>query len=155
VGVVPVEPAGATPPPATAPQVAVVAGSADLSMSGGPYPLTVRVANMNALGALSLAVTYDPAVLRAIVVNQGTFMQQGEVTPTFVPRIDNTTGRIDIAISRTAEKPGATGAGDIAVIMFEPVAPGTATVTVAGTAATSTGQVITPQFAPATVTVRR
>jgi hypothetical protein len=154
VGVVPVEPVGAGTP-APQPQIAVSAGAADLSMSGGPYPVAIRAINMSQLAALSLTVTYNPAVLRATVVNPGTFMQQGDVSPTFVPKIDNMAGRIDISISRTAEKPGATGTGDLAAIMFEPVAPGTSPVTITGAAASTTGQVITAQMVPTSVTVRR
>ena len=35
------------------------------------------------LGVLSLTVTHDPTVLRAVNVVQGTHMQQGGVTTTF------------------------------------------------------------------------
>jgi hypothetical protein len=157
-----VEPAGATTPTpsATAPTIAAMTGSTDLVMSGGPYPVTIRASNMNALGAMSLSITYNPAVLRAVVVNAGSFIQQGDVTPVFVPRIDNTQGRIDLSISRPAERPGATGTGDVAVIMFEPVAAGTSTITISGSAASvpgagGTAQVITAQFVPANITVRR
>jgi hypothetical protein len=81
-------------------------------------------------------------------------MQQGGVTPTFVPKIDNTAGRIDISISRPADVSGAAGTGMLAAIMFEPVAPGTAQVTVTGTAASTAGPIPVTNV-PGTVTVKR
>ena len=56
-------------------------------------------------------------------------MQQGGVTPTFTPKIDAALGRIDIAIARPNDEPGASGTGLLAGIVFQAVAPGSSQVT--------------------------
>ena len=77
---------------------------------------------MSDLGAVTLTITYDPKVVKATSVSPGTFMQQGGVTPVFVPKIDEATGRIDIAVSRGGTAPGATGTGLLAGLVFQAVA---------------------------------
>jgi general secretion pathway protein D len=162
IGVVPVTPVGggaATPTPTPTPtptsaRFSVGVGTGDFSMSGGPYPVSIQATDVPQMSAVSLSITYNPAVVRAVAVNQGTLMQQGGVTPTFVPKIDNNAGRIDISISRPADVSGAAGTGMLAAIMFEPVAPGTAQVTVTGTAASTAGPIPVTNV-PGTVTVKR
>jgi general secretion pathway protein D len=161
VGLVPVEPVpsgaapGATPPTAPAQIVIRPPGTEALPTIGGPYPVLIEVANVSQLGTVSLTVTYNPAVLKAITVLPGTFLQQGGATPTFVPRIDAAAGRIDIAISRAGNLAGASGiTGLLASIQFQAVAPGSSPITVTGVATTPGGQPITVQMVPATVTVK-
>jgi len=159
VGVVPVTPvtAGgatpATPPPTGQPQFSVGVGSTEFTTTGGPYSVPIMASNVTGLAAASITIEYNPAVLRATVVNQGTFMQVPGTRATFGPNIDNAKGRIDIALA-TNERVGVTGSGPLAAIMFEVVAPGTSPITISGTAATSTGTVQV-QWTPASVTVRR
>jgi general secretion pathway protein D len=156
VGVVPVVPVvpvtGAGTPPAGQPQFAIGIGSTEFTTTGGPYAVPIQATNVSNLAATSLTIEYNPAVLRATVVNPGTFMQQGGARPTFVPNIDNTKGRIDIAISTNGA--GVSGSGPLAAIMFEAVAPGTSQISMTGTAATPSG-VLQVQMVPANVTVRR
>jgi hypothetical protein len=93
--------------------------------------------------------------VKATSVSPGTFMQQGNVTPTFAPKIDEVNGRIDIAISRGANAPGAAGTGLLAGLVFQGVAAGNAKITVAGTAFTPDGKPIAIQLpAPTTVVVK-
>ena len=51
-------------------------------------------------------------------------MRQGGVTASFTPRIDAATGRVDIAITRAGDQTGASGAGLLAALIFDAVAPG-------------------------------
>ncbi len=154
--IVAVEPAGAAPPPAgAAAQLLLTVPTADLQMGGAPYTVPVSIAGVSQLGAATLTITYDPKVLKATSVSPGTFMQQGNVTPTFVPKIDDAAGRIDIAISRSGTAPGAAGSGPLAGLSFQAVGPGTSKITITATAFTPEGKPIVVQLpAAASVTVK-
>jgi hypothetical protein len=129
--------------------------AAEFQMGGAPYSVPIHIVNVSQLGTATVTVTYDPAVLKADTVVQGTFMQQGGVTPTFSPKIDAAAGRIDIVVTRGPDQPGANGAGPIAGIIFKAVGAGTAKITVVGVATTPTGQAIPIQAGPpATVVVK-
>jgi len=159
VGVVPVQavpnPAEAPKPPAGAGQLLVSTPGSELALSGGPYAVPVQIANVSQVGAVAITLTYNPAVLRATVVNQGTFMQQGGTTTTFVPKIDAAAGRVDIAISRTgASGANATAASLLAAVMFQPVAAGTSQITLTGAVTSVGGQPIAVQTASASVVVK-
>jgi type II secretory pathway component GspD/PulD (secretin) len=156
-GVVPIQPVTpATEPSATPSQgrVVVAAPTAPLAV-GAPYTVPISVENVSqALGVLSLTVTYDPTVLRAVNVVQGTHMQQGGVTTTFAPKIDTATGRVDIAIARPFDRPGVMGNGLLGAIAFEAIRSGTSPITIQGVLTTTTGVSIPVQMVSATVTVK-
>jgi general secretion pathway protein D len=156
VTVVPVEPvtggAGEAPAPAT--QIVVTPPGTELQTTGGPYTVPVMITGVSQLGTVTLTVTYNPAVLRAVSVSQGTFMQQGGVATTFVPRIDAQAGRIDIAITRTNDASGASGTGLLAGVVFQAIGAGTSPLGLSGVATTAGGQPISVQLVPASVTVK-
>jgi len=104
------------------------------------------------LGAVTLTITYDPKVLKAVSVNASPFMNQGGVTPTFVPKIDQAAGRIDIAILRPGTVPGASGTGMVAAVVFQGIGGGTSKITVTGTAMTPESKAI-PLTAPPVATI--
>jgi len=106
------------------------------------------------LSAITLTVTYNPAVLRVRTVLDGTFMRQGGVAASFTPRIDAAAGRVDIAIVRTADQTGASGNGLLAALQFDAVGPGGSMIQVSGMANTPDGAPIALSFSPVTVTVR-
>ena len=85
---------------------------------------------------------------------QGTHMQQGGVTTTFAPKIDAATGRVDIAIARPFDRPGATGNGVLGAIAFEAVRSGTSPITIQGVLTTTTGVSIPVQMVSSSVTVK-
>ena len=99
---------------------------------------------------MTVTLTYNPAVLRATAVTQGTFMSSGGTTTTFAPKID-TPGRVDIVISRPTDRPGATTATEqalLAAVNFQAVAAGTSQVTMTVVATTPAGQPISVQASP-------
>jgi len=153
-----VPPGGAaTEPPQGAGRITVtVPTGADgtIAAGSGPYTVPLQISGVSNVGTLSLSITYNPAVLRALTVNAGTFMAQGGVTATFVPNIDQAAGRIDIAISRPTGQAGASGSGLIASITFQAAAAGSATVAVSGVASAPTGATVPLQFTPANVVVK-
>ncbi len=155
-GVVALQPVTSPPAPqATPAQLVISSPAAEFQMGGAPYSVPINISNVSQLGTITVTVTYDPAVLKADAVVQGSFMQQGGATPTFAPKIDAAAGRIDIVVARSADQPGATGAGLIAGIVFKAVGPGTAKISVVGVAATPEGRAIPVQPGPpATVVVK-
>jgi hypothetical protein len=146
---VPVEAAPTGPPQPPPAQILITVPAAEMQAGGQPYTVPISVTGVSQLGALTLTITYDPKVLKATNVSMGPFMSQGGITPTFVPKIDTATGRIDIAISRGGTNPGAAGTNMLAGIMFQAVGPGTSSITVTGSAFTPTGQAIPIQMPPA------
>jgi hypothetical protein len=71
---------------------------------------------------------------------------------TFTPQIS--AGRVDITITRSADATGATGTGLLAAIVFDAVAPGSATIGMSGSALGPGGTPMGLQFRPVTVTVQ-
>ncbi|HEY0872723.1 MAG TPA: cohesin domain-containing protein [Vicinamibacterales bacterium] len=177
--VTPLPPAGTTPPgtvpptepprdpvtglPAAPPagvtggtpaQVIVTPPGTEFRVAGGPYLTPLSINNASRVSTLSLTVTYNPAVVRVRNVQEGTFMRQGNATVTFTPKIDNATGRIDITVARTGDQIGASGAGLIASLSFDAVAPGQSNIQVNGIGTGPDGAPVQIQFSPVTVTVR-
>jgi len=158
VGVVPVTPANPVtePRPQTGQaQVIVSTPGTEFSLSGGPYPVPIQIANAQQVGTVAITLTYNPAVLRALAVNPGTFMQQGGVTAAFTPKIDTAAGKVDIAISRPGDTgASATAAALLAAVQFQPVASGTSQVSVTAVLTTPTGQSIPVATQPISIVVK-
>jgi hypothetical protein len=150
--VTPATPPGA--PQATPAQIILTVPGTTFQVAGGPYTVPVSVNNASRISVMTLTVTYNPNVLRVRNVQDGTFMRQGGVATTFTPQIDAAAGRVDIAITRTGDQVGASGAGLLAALQFDAVAPGSAIITTNGVASTPEGGAVTLQFSPVTVTVR-
>ena len=125
-----------------------------LQMGGQPYNVPLMVTNASALSSLTLTVTYNPAVLRAVAVNEGSVMRTDGATTSFVPKIDASTGRIDLVVTRPGDKLGATGSGLLASVVFEAIGAGVSQISLSGLGLTATGQSVPLQFVPASVTVR-
>jgi hypothetical protein len=115
-------------------------------------PLSIN--NASRLSVVTLAISYNPAVLRVRTVQDGLFMRQGGNAASFTPRIDAGTGRVEIAIARTADQTGASGAGLLAALLFDAIAPGSTSITVSGIGSSPTGTPVALTFAPVSVTVR-
>ncbi|HSL24537.1 MAG TPA: secretin and TonB N-terminal domain-containing protein [Vicinamibacterales bacterium] len=147
------QPAAPATQPRTA-QLIVTPPGTEFRVGGGPYTVPISINGVSRLSTVTLTLTFNPAVVRARTVQEGTFMRQGGATPAFTPRIDPGAGRVDVAITRTNDATGASGSGLLAAVLFDAIAPGTVTYTLSGTATTPDGAVIPLSFAPVTVTVR-
>jgi hypothetical protein len=123
-------------------------------VAGGPYTVPVSINNASRVSVMTLTVTFNPNILRVRTVQDGTFMRQGGVMTSFTPRIDAAAGRVDIAIARTGDQAGASGAGLLAALLFDAVGPGSSVIQTSGVASTPEGGVITLQFSPVTITVK-
>ncbi len=157
VGIVPIQPGGAPTPPAqpTAPaRLVVTPPGTDLQMGGQPYNVPITVTNASQMTSLTLTLTYNPAVLRATVVNEGNALRADGAATTFVPKIDAATGRIDLAITRPGDKVGANGNGLVATVVFEAIGAGQSQIALSGVALGAAGQQLPLQMVPASVTVK-
>ena len=101
-----------------------------------------------------MSLTYNPALVRVRSVQEGPFFRQGGVTPSFNQQVDGNAGRVDISVTRANDPTGASGTGLVAALMFEAIAPGTATFAISGVAATTDGRTVPIAFVPATVTIK-
>jgi len=150
----PAAPPGAAAPAGNTAQVIITPPGTEFRVAGGPYTVPVSINNAARVSVVTLTVTFNPNVLRVRTATDGTFMHQGGIVTTFTPRIDAATGRVDIAITRTADQSGASGAGLLAALIIDAVGPGGSMISVSGVANTPEGAPVPLQFSPVTVTVR-
>jgi general secretion pathway protein D len=142
------------PPAATAMRVLVTPPGPELRLGGGPYTVPVSVSNVPRISTLSVTVTYNPALVRVRAVQEGSFMRQGGVAASFGQQIDPVAGRVDITVVRSQDVVGASGTGLVAALVVEPVAPGSTSFGVAGTATGPSGVPVTVTATPVAVTVK-
>jgi len=81
-------------------------------------------------------------------------MRQGGITPAFNSQIDEKSGRIDIVITRPADQTGASTSGLLAALLVEPLAAGTGSLGLSGSATVPGGGAAALQFLPSGITVR-
>jgi type II secretory pathway component HofQ len=153
-------PGGADTTAAPSGAVRITVTPPNLSMDGalaagsGPHTMPISISGAADIATLSLTITYNPAVIRTPTVTQGSFMMQGGVVPTFVPRVDAAAGRIDIVLSRPPGQAGASQAGLLAAISFTAGQAGTTDIGLSGVATSSSGQPVELAFTPVQVTVK-
>ena len=99
-----------------------------------------------------MTLTFDASKLRVRTVQEGSFLRAGGVNVTFTQQV--TGNRIDITLARASDATGASGTGLLAAVLFDAVAPGSATLTVSGSATGPGGTPMGLQFRPVTVTVQ-
>jgi hypothetical protein len=122
-----------------------------IRVGGGPYTFPISVLNASRLSTLSLTITFDPALLKVRSIQEGSFMRSGGVAATFTQQA--APGRVDIAISRTADVTGASGTGLLGAILFDPASPGMGTLTLSGVATSAGGAPVALQFRPVPVSI--
>lgn len=150
----PAVPAAPVPPQASMPARITVSPPSEMRMGSGPYTVPISVAGATRVSTLTISLTYNPALVRVRSVQEGTFMRQGGVTPAFTSQVDEKSGRVDIVITRPGDQTGASSAGLLAALLIEPVAVGTGSLSVTGSASVPGGASAALQFLPAGITVR-
>lgn len=154
----PAQPLPATPATpaetATPAQVIITPADREFRIAGGPYIAPISINNASRISTMSLTVTFDPSVVRVRNVQEGTFLRQGGTQVSFTPKIDAVAGRVDITVTRIGDQVGASGAGLIASLLFDGVAPGSSMIRVSGIATAPDGTPLPLQFSPVTVNVR-
>jgi general secretion pathway protein D len=152
----PAAPAGNEPtttPGLGSAQVIVTPPGTTFRVGGGPYNVPISVTNASRLSTITLTLTFDPALLRVRMVQEGSFMRSGGVNASFTQQVAG--GRIDITISRAADATGASGTGLLASVLFDAVAAGSAAITPSGSASGPGGTPMGLQFRPVTITVQQ
>ena len=139
---------------ATPATVMVSPPGTELRVGGGPYLVPVSISGASRLSAVSLSITFNPAVLRVRTVQEGSVMRQGGVQATFTQKIDAAAGRVDIAVVRGADVLGVSGTGAVAALMFDAVGPGSSSLALSGVGTVVGGGAAPLQFQPVTVTVK-
>jgi general secretion pathway protein D len=148
-------PVPAGPPTTSTPaQIIITPGLGEFRVASGPYTTAVSINNAARISTMTLTVTYNPAILSVRTVQDGTFMRQGGISAAFAPKINNQAGRVDIVISRAGDQTGASGAGLLAALLFDALAPGTSAISMTGVANGPDGAPVMLTFSPVTVTVR-
>jgi general secretion pathway protein D len=152
----PAKPAPPVAPAAAAESTARVTLSppSEMRVGGGPYTVPISISGASRLSAVTISITFNPALLRVRTVSEGTFMRQGNVTPTFTQQVDAAAGRIDIAIVRAGDQVGVSTAGLLAAVLFEPLAAGTGSLTITGSGTLASGGPASIEFQPAGVVVK-
>jgi hypothetical protein len=151
-----VEPAAPPPPPSPdrPAEVLVTPPGTEFRVGGGPYTVPISITEASQLSAVTITLTYNPAVLRVRSVQEGSFMRQGSVAVTFTQQVDSADGRIDIALARTGDGAGASGSGLLAAVLFEAIAAGTGTLSLSGAGTTPAGTPVSMQFSAVNISVR-
>jgi len=144
----------ARPPVPESIRIAAAVPTGPMTVAGGPYTVPINIAGASRVSTATLALRYNPKVLRVRLVQEGTFMRQGGATVTFAQQVDGSGGRIDITLVRTGDTTGAAGAGMLAAIVFDAVGAGDSALGLGGIVSLVGGSPAPVQFAPATVTVK-
>jgi len=118
----------------------------------GPYNIPISVTGAQRLSTVTLTLTFDNRFLRVRTVQEGSFLRSGGANVTFTQQVNG--NRVDITISRSADATGVSGTGLLAGILFDAIAPGTATLAVSGSATGPGNTAMGMQFRPVTVTVQ-
>jgi type II secretory pathway component GspD/PulD (secretin) len=141
-------PGAAVPGPTSvsAGQVVISVPGPEFRLGGGPYLVPISITNAAQLSGVTLTVTYNPAVLRLVNVQEGSFMRAGGVNASFTQQPDPVAGRVDIAVVRRGDVTGVAGTGLLAGLLFEPVAAGPANLSVTGSASGPNGSPVSLQF---------
>jgi general secretion pathway protein D len=156
----PIAPTAPTPAPAPAtpaqapPARITLSPPSEMRVGSGPYTVPISVAGATRLSTLTLSITYNPVLVRVRSVQEGTFMRQGGITPAFSSQIDEKSGRLDIVVTRPGDQTGASTSGLLAAILLEPLAAGTGSLGLTGSATVPGGASAALQFLPAGITVR-
>ena len=92
--------------------------------------LMIDITGVSNLFAFQFDVGFDPPIVSAIGVTEGSFLPTGGST-LFIPgTIDNVTGVIsNTADALTGLVPGVSGSGTLAKVQFQALAPGTSAIT--------------------------
>jgi hypothetical protein len=133
-------------------QVIISPPASTFRVAGGPYLVPLSIVDAARVSTMTLTLVYDPTKLRVRSVQEGSFMRTGGATVVFNQQTNG--NRVDITLARGADSTGASGTGLLAAVLFDAIAPGSAPLTLSGTATGPGGEAMGLQFRPITVTVQ-
>ena len=116
--------------PAIAATILINPGSSTTTI-GGTVDVTVRVEDADDLYAYQFDLSFDPTVLSATSVGEGSFLPGGGSTFFLPGTIDNVAGTVTLtAGSLEGAVPGVTGSGALALVQFTGLGFGPSPVTI-------------------------
>jgi hypothetical protein len=123
--------------------------------AGSGFTVDVNISNVTDLYDFQFDLTFDPEVLQASNVTEGTFLSDAGSTFFLPGLIDNVGGSISFnADTLLSAIPGASGSGTLAQFDFTALASGTSDLTISNEILQdSTGAIVTDTTASGTVTV--
>jgi general secretion pathway protein D len=151
------------PPPAAAPQPPTVnphpasvptAGASSFSFdpsaitqpSGSTFTVNVLIAGAQNAYSVPLQVAYDPKMLQVVNVSNGTFLSQDGQAVALVHREDDSSGTMQITVTRPPGVGGVSGQGTVVTLTFMAKSPGQSTLAI------SKGGTRDPNMQPTLVT---
>jgi len=104
---------------------------------GREFRMNVTMRSSEAVSAMSLGISFNPAVLKLKQVLQGNMAaQMGKEAP-FLQSIDNASGACTIGISSTDMAKGYKGSGRVAILVFDAIGKGDSPISFSTVSATS------------------
>jgi general secretion pathway protein D len=107
--------------PQKAPPVVSFSGPEQAEL-GKELVVAVQVKDIEKLYSAPLFVSYDPAVLELMNINEGTFLKQDGQSTVFSSSPNRTTGQVIVGYKQGAGGKGASGSGDLFNLVFKPIA---------------------------------
>lgn len=145
-----------TPIPAAdvTPIISVLVESGEPFAKGDSFTAVIKVERITDLAGFQFGIVFDPTVLEATAIEEGTFLSATDATYWMEPDIDNNAGTIrDIACAKTA-KGGVDGSGTLVTITFKAISAGQSYIKLQNIVLSdSSGGVIPATPVDATVTV--
>jgi general secretion pathway protein D len=91
---------------------------------GAEFTVAVQIKEVEKLYSAPLFVSYDPAMLELVSINEGEFLKQGGQTTVFSSSPNRTTGQVIVGYKQGTGGKGASGSGLLFSINFKPIAAG-------------------------------
>ncbi len=88
------------------------------------FVVMVQVRDVEKLYSAPLFVSYDPAALELVNINEGTFLKQDGQPTVFSSSPNRTTGQLIVGYKQGAGGQGASGSGDLFSLSFKPITTG-------------------------------
>ena len=147
---------GQTTPPPNANQGAVrlMLNSPGPVKSGATFQVPVVISGAADVTAVPIQMTYDPAKLSLVNVGPGDFLSRDGQSVAETHR-DDGPGNLNLNISRPRGASGVNGAGVVCVLTFQAKEAGQTTLSISRAGASaSTGETLTVQASPTSVTIQ-
>jgi len=113
-------------PDAPDPDPAIISFSApEQAEQGQEFPVAVLVSGIEQLYSAPLFISYDPAALELVSINEGDFLKQGGQPTVFSNSPNQATGQVIVGYKQAPGGTGASGSGTLFTAVFKPIAAGT------------------------------
>ena len=109
--------------PTPAPAIISFSGP-DQAEQGQEFPVAVLVSGIEQLYSAPLFISYDPAALELVSINEGDFLKQRGQSTVFSSSPNQATGQVIVGYKQGPGGKGASGSGTLFTTVFKPIAAG-------------------------------